>query len=206
MQPQPTLSRRGRCPVCPCSAPSRRPRPSPPRRQAPPLCRHRRQHRSREASQALTRHLTFNHCSMEAYKTCYLLFFAPKKVSNARHIDASAGGHRRGRKVVANGTDHAFRLSWPGQCQIPQVVSITLTYLHQQVIQCPFVCRDYVISYDRRTRTAHWVFEHLTRDSVKRNEAVDRTKSEFREDNSIHRYFRAQVHVCAWRRSTSNLN
>ena len=54
------------------------------------------------------------------------------------------------------------------------------------------ICRDYVISYDRRTRAAHWVFEHLTRDSVKRSEGVDRTKSEFREDNSIHRYFRAQ--------------
>ena len=54
------------------------------------------------------------------------------------------------------------------------------------------LCRDYVISYDRRNRTAHWVFEHLTRESVKRNEAVDRTKSEFKEDNSIHRFFRAQ--------------
>ena len=49
------------------------------------------------------------------------------------------------------------------------------------------------MSYDRRTRTAHWVFEHLTRESVKRNEAVDRTKSAFSEDNSIHKYFRSQV-------------
>ena len=55
------------------------------------------------------------------------------------------------------------------------------------------ICRDFVMSYDRRTRTAHWVFEHLTRDSVKRNEAVDRNKSAFSEDNSIHRYFRSQV-------------
>ncbi len=48
-----------------------------------------------------------------------------------------------------------------------------------------------MVSYDRRTRTPHWVFEHLTKDSVRRNEAVDRARSQFVEDKSVHRYFRA---------------
>ena len=53
-------------------------------------------------------------------------------------------------------------------------------------------CRDYILSYDKRNRTAHWVFEHLTRESVARNEEVDRNKSNFVEDSSIHPYFRSK--------------
>jgi DNA/RNA endonuclease G (NUC1) len=48
-----------------------------------------------------------------------------------------------------------------------------------------------VVSYDARNRTAHWVFEHLTKESVRRNVQVNRTKSEFKEDQSIHSYFRS---------------
>ena len=51
--------------------------------------------------------------------------------------------------------------------------------------------RDYVISYDTRNRTAHWVFEHLTKESVRRNDEVDRTKSTFMEDKSLHPFFRS---------------
>uniref|UniRef100_A0A1B6E2D5 Endonuclease n=1 Tax=Clastoptera arizonana TaxID=38151 RepID=A0A1B6E2D5_9HEMI len=51
---------------------------------------------------------------------------------------------------------------------------------------------DYVLAYDRRNRIAHWVFEHLTRDSVQRNDKVDRSKCEFTEDASIHEYFRSK--------------
>ncbi|KAH8416040.1 hypothetical protein KR222_007124 [Zaprionus bogoriensis] len=51
---------------------------------------------------------------------------------------------------------------------------------------------DYVLSYDRRNRVPHWVFEHLTAESVARNEEVDRAKCDFRPDESIHPYFRAQ--------------
>ena len=54
------------------------------------------------------------------------------------------------------------------------------------------VVRDYIVSYDRRNRVPHWVFEHLTKESVARNEAVDRAKSSFSEDESIHKFFRAQ--------------
>ena len=51
--------------------------------------------------------------------------------------------------------------------------------------------RDYVLSYDRRNKTAHWVFEHLTKVSVARNDAVDRANSQFMEDESIHKFFRS---------------
>lgn len=51
--------------------------------------------------------------------------------------------------------------------------------------------RDYVVSYDRRNRTAAWVFEHLTKESVRRNDAVDRQKSTFAPDQSVHQYFRS---------------
>ena len=50
---------------------------------------------------------------------------------------------------------------------------------------------DFVLAYDKRNRTAHWVFEHLTREKVKRVEGIDRTSSHFLPDESIHEYFRA---------------
>lgn len=50
---------------------------------------------------------------------------------------------------------------------------------------------DYVLSYDRKTRTAHWVFEHLTSEHVKHNNEVDRSKCDFKPDESIHPFFRA---------------
>lgn len=50
---------------------------------------------------------------------------------------------------------------------------------------------DYVLSYDRKTRTAHWVFEHLTKDSVAINKEVDRKGVDFKADESIHPFFRA---------------
>ena len=49
---------------------------------------------------------------------------------------------------------------------------------------------DYVLSYDRRKRVPHWTFEHLTAQSVEPNENVDRSKSDFKPDESIHPYFR----------------
>ncbi|XP_058818528.1 endonuclease G, mitochondrial isoform X2 [Topomyia yanbarensis] len=50
---------------------------------------------------------------------------------------------------------------------------------------------DYILSYDRRTRVAHWVFEHLTADRVKHNDAVDRSKCDFKPDESVHPFFRS---------------
>lgn len=49
---------------------------------------------------------------------------------------------------------------------------------------------DFVLSYDKRNRVAHWVFEHLTKESVKYNKEVDRSKCDFKADESIHPYFR----------------
>ncbi|XP_076347710.1 endonuclease G, mitochondrial-like [Tachypleus tridentatus] len=51
---------------------------------------------------------------------------------------------------------------------------------------------NYVLSYDQRNRVAHWVFEHLTRESLKIGEQVDRGKCEFEEDSFIHPFFRSQ--------------
>lgn len=51
---------------------------------------------------------------------------------------------------------------------------------------------DYVLSYDRRNRVAHWVFEHLTPENTKSNSAVDRAKCDFKPDESIHPFFRSQ--------------
>ena len=50
---------------------------------------------------------------------------------------------------------------------------------------------DFVLSYDRRNRVPHWVFEHLTKSSVAYNNEVDRSKCDFYEDQSIHSYFRS---------------
>lgn len=49
---------------------------------------------------------------------------------------------------------------------------------------------DFVLSYDRRNRTPHWVFEHLTREDLVKKD-VDRSLCSFKEDTSIHPFFRA---------------
>ncbi|KAK0179682.1 hypothetical protein PV327_005413 [Microctonus hyperodae] len=50
---------------------------------------------------------------------------------------------------------------------------------------------DFVLSYDRRNRVAHWVFEHLTKESLCRSADVDRSKSTFKSDETIHPFFRS---------------
>lgn len=50
---------------------------------------------------------------------------------------------------------------------------------------------DFVLSYDRRNRVAHWVFEHLNKDRLQLNNEVSRSKCEFKPDPSIHPFFRA---------------
>jgi len=51
---------------------------------------------------------------------------------------------------------------------------------------------DYVLSYDRRNRVPHWVFEHLTKESIQKEEGVERANSDFKEDASVHEYFRSK--------------
>lgn len=58
---------------------------------------------------------------------------------------------------------------------------------------------DYVISYDRRNKVAHWVFEHLTPELVKKSPGVDRAQCEFKEDTSIHAYFRYLIQMGIYR-------
>lgn len=50
--------------------------------------------------------------------------------------------------------------------------------------------QDFIISYDRRNRVPKWVYEHITKESVKRNEDVDRSNCLFYEDQTLHKYFR----------------
>ena len=92
---------------------------------------------------------------------------------------------------------------------------------------------DYVLSYDRRNRVPHWVFEHLTRhnilitfliisnnnfhceiqkveyptiyrDSVQKTEGVDRAESKFEEDTSQHPFFRSKNSDYKYRCSASS--
>ena len=49
---------------------------------------------------------------------------------------------------------------------------------------------NFILSYDRRNRTANWVLEHLNREQIS-GEPIDRSTMEFFEDSSIHEYFRA---------------
>ena len=52
---------------------------------------------------------------------------------------------------------------------------------------------EFISCYDRSTRNPYWVLEHVTADSLKRNEGVDRKKSVFREDETIPMKFRARL-------------
>ncbi|CEF63766.1 Endonuclease G, mitochondrial [Strongyloides ratti] len=54
------------------------------------------------------------------------------------------------------------------------------------------VYEDFVLSYDRKTRTAHWVLEHLTPERMQYSPTVDRNLCKFRPDTSIHPYFQSQ--------------
>lgn len=51
---------------------------------------------------------------------------------------------------------------------------------------------DFVLSYDRRNRVAHWVFEHLTKDRLHSNAEISRSKCEFKPDTSLHPFFRSE--------------
>ncbi|CAG8511573.1 5277_t:CDS:2 [Acaulospora colombiana] len=53
--------------------------------------------------------------------------------------------------------------------------------------------KAYFASYNRRLRHPDWVLEHITKESLKRGEDVDRSKSPFREDLAIPEMFRAKV-------------
>lgn len=50
--------------------------------------------------------------------------------------------------------------------------------------------QDFVLSYDQRNRIAHWVFEHLNKETLKKNEKISRALCKFTEDESVHSYFR----------------
>lgn len=53
--------------------------------------------------------------------------------------------------------------------------------------------QEFVACYDRATRNPYWVLEHITKESLKRGNGVDRKKSVFREDELIPLKFRARL-------------
>uniref|UniRef100_T1JNF5 Endonuclease G, mitochondrial n=1 Tax=Strigamia maritima TaxID=126957 RepID=T1JNF5_STRMM len=73
----------------------------------------------------------------------------------------------------ANNITHVMRFGFPGHDNIRSF-------------------DDFVLSYDRRNRAAHWVLEHLTPDKIKQNDNVNRELCRFSEDQSVHPFFRAQ--------------
>lgn len=50
---------------------------------------------------------------------------------------------------------------------------------------------EFVSCYDRRNRIPYWVAEHITKESIQRQDGVDRKKSLFKEDENIPLQFRA---------------
>jgi endonuclease G len=51
----------------------------------------------------------------------------------------------------------------------------------------------YVASFNRALRNPNWVAEHLTPESIKRKEGVDRENSSFKEDGDVPAMFRAKL-------------
>lgn len=52
---------------------------------------------------------------------------------------------------------------------------------------------EFISCYDRATRNPAWVVEHITKESLKRSEGVDRKRSVFKEDERIPLKFRARL-------------
>lgn len=52
---------------------------------------------------------------------------------------------------------------------------------------------EFISCYDRRTKNPYWVIEHITKDSIKSVNDVDRKKSVFKEDEAIPLKFRARL-------------
>lgn len=50
---------------------------------------------------------------------------------------------------------------------------------------------NFVLSYDRRNKTANWVFEHIKPEHINADCDTDREKSTFQEDHSVHHFFRS---------------
>ncbi|QBM90907.1 endonuclease G [Metschnikowia aff. pulcherrima] len=52
---------------------------------------------------------------------------------------------------------------------------------------------EFVTCYDRAKRNPYWVLEHITKESIKRSDGVDRKKSIFKEDETVPVKFRARL-------------
>ncbi|XP_048776224.2 endonuclease G, mitochondrial-like [Ostrea edulis] len=50
---------------------------------------------------------------------------------------------------------------------------------------------NHVVLFDRRNRVPHWVFEHITKEHVDKNDNINRNACDFTEDLSVHPFFRS---------------
>ncbi|CAG2170084.1 unnamed protein product [Oppiella nova] len=50
---------------------------------------------------------------------------------------------------------------------------------------------NFILAYDRRHRTAHWVLEHMSREHLDADHPYDRSGIEFFEDHVVHDYWRS---------------
>jgi len=85
-----------------------------------------------------------------------------------------------------------------GAAQIATLASGALKYGYPGPIADPLIRKAYAAAYDRRLRHPSWTAEHLTKVSLKRSsskdlEAVDRSKSVFKEDASVPFLFRSRL-------------
>ncbi|CAG8608584.1 4347_t:CDS:2, partial [Dentiscutata heterogama] len=71
--------------------------------------------------------------------------------------------------------------------------SVPIPFGYPGPINDAFPRRAYYASYNRQLRHPNWVFEHLTKDSLKIGEGVDRKFSTFQEDPEIPGMFAAKL-------------
>mgnify|MGYP001169933658 CR=1 FL=1 len=53
--------------------------------------------------------------------------------------------------------------------------------------------KEFISCYDRKTRNPYWIVEHITKDSIRSAQGVDRKKSVFKEDENIPLKFRNRL-------------
>lgn len=89
--------------------------------------------------------------------------------------------------LPADRTEHADVSLLPNPSRVSEIMKFGFPGLdHVRSFE------NYVLSYDRKTRVAHWVFEHMNKDRLQSNTNVSRTTCEFKADPSIHPYFRSE--------------
>ncbi|GIX83787.1 endonuclease G, mitochondrial [Caerostris darwini] len=143
--------------------------------------------------------LTFN---INTRKTIFAAFYSSFDLQMAvRCIVASAVGFYSGIlykdrcllkkcEVYAANPVVPINPSQPVEINVDDHVSQTMQFGFPGV-DTLLVKKSFILSYDRKNKVPHWVFEHLTPEHIAYNKDVNRSKSSFFEEDSIHVYFRS---------------